>query len=65
MLSIDFPNIDPVLVQIGPIAIRWYALSYIAGLLGAWWFILRLLQNTSLWTGEPFKGKPQIGRAHV
>ena len=25
----EFPNIDPVARQIGPIAIRWYALSYI------------------------------------
>ncbi|MEM6602703.1 MAG: prolipoprotein diacylglyceryl transferase [Pseudomonadota bacterium] len=27
-----FPNIDPVIVEIGPVAIRWYALAYIAGL---------------------------------
>ena len=31
-----FPNFDPVLVQIGPFAIRWYALAYIFGLIGAW-----------------------------
>lgn len=28
-----FPNIDPVLIQIGPLPIRWYSLAYIAGLL--------------------------------
>jgi phosphatidylglycerol:prolipoprotein diacylglycerol transferase len=37
-----FPEFDPVALQIGPIAIRWYALSYIAGILLAWryciWF---------------------------
>jgi phosphatidylglycerol:prolipoprotein diacylglycerol transferase len=39
-LAIAFPHIDPVALQIGPIAIRWYALAYIAGLaLG--WAILR------------------------
>ena len=27
-----FPDIDPILIQIGPFAIRWYALAYIAGL---------------------------------
>lgn len=59
MFVIAFPNIDPVLLQIGPIAIRWYALAYIAGLLGAWWFILRLLKTEHLWTGPPFNGKPQ------
>jgi len=31
-----FPDFDPVAIQIGPIAIRWYALSYIAGILLAW-----------------------------
>lgn len=32
----DFPNIDPVALQIGPLAIRWYALAYLAGFLGGW-----------------------------
>jgi phosphatidylglycerol:prolipoprotein diacylglycerol transferase len=31
-----FPDFDPVALQIGPIAIRWYALAYIAGILLAW-----------------------------
>ena len=31
--SIAYPNIDPVLVEIGPIAIRWYGLAYVAGFL--------------------------------
>ena len=31
-MAITFPALDPVLFEIGPIAIRWYALSYIAGL---------------------------------
>ncbi|WP_404935032.1 prolipoprotein diacylglyceryl transferase family protein [Nitratireductor sp. L15S-10] len=27
--GIPFPNIDPIAFQIGPLAIRWYALAYI------------------------------------
>ena len=38
---LPYPQIDPVLVHIGPLAIRWYALAYIAGLLLGWWLILR------------------------
>lgn len=30
---IPFPSIDPVLIEIGPLAIRWYALAYLAGIL--------------------------------
>lgn len=65
MAVIPFPEIDPVLFQIGPIAIRWYALSYIAGLLGAWWFILKLIRTERLWAGAPFNGKPQATKDHV
>ncbi|HEY2134204.1 MAG TPA: prolipoprotein diacylglyceryl transferase [Acetobacteraceae bacterium] len=31
-----FPQFDPVIVQIGPFGIRWYALAYIAGLVLGW-----------------------------
>jgi phosphatidylglycerol:prolipoprotein diacylglycerol transferase len=30
------PTIDPILLQIGPVGIRWYGLSYLLGFLGAW-----------------------------
>ncbi len=33
-MSINFPNIDPVILNIyGPIAIRWYGVAYLAGIL--------------------------------
>ncbi|WP_135080867.1 prolipoprotein diacylglyceryl transferase [Terasakiella sp. SH-1] len=44
-LAIAFPMIDPVAVQLGPIAIRWYALAYIAGLVGGWQYIKYLTQK--------------------
>lgn len=49
-LTIPFPNIDPVLIEFGPLAIRWYSLAYIAGLLVGWWYCLRLLKNGALWS---------------
>jgi phosphatidylglycerol---prolipoprotein diacylglyceryl transferase len=36
-----FPEFDPVAIQIGPLAIRWYALAYIVGILLAWWYCVR------------------------
>ena len=42
---IPFPTIDPVLIEIGPFAIRWYALAYIAGLLLGWRYVLRLARR--------------------
>jgi phosphatidylglycerol:prolipoprotein diacylglycerol transferase len=55
---LPYPQIDPVLIQLGPVAIRWYALSYISGLLLGWWLIVRMLRQASLWKNPPFNGKP-------
>ncbi|HEY5347504.1 MAG TPA: prolipoprotein diacylglyceryl transferase [Rhizomicrobium sp.] len=55
---IPYPHIDPVLLQLGPFALRWYALAYIAGVVLAWWGIVRVLRRKSLWAGAPFNGKP-------
>ncbi|WP_374939333.1 prolipoprotein diacylglyceryl transferase [Mesorhizobium sp. NBSH29] len=49
MTALAFPNIDPVIVQIGPLAIHWYGIGYIVGILFAWWYAKRLISNTRLW----------------
>jgi phosphatidylglycerol---prolipoprotein diacylglyceryl transferase len=41
-LLIPYPEIDPVLIQLGPFAIRWYALAYIAGLVIGWQVMRRV-----------------------
>ena len=38
--------IDPVALQIGPLAIRWYALAYIAGIVIGWRIARRLVEAT-------------------
>ncbi|WP_159999462.1 prolipoprotein diacylglyceryl transferase [Roseomonas sp. 18066] len=43
LFAIPFPAIDPVLVEIGPFAIRWYALAYIAGIILGWRLMRRLV----------------------
>ncbi|WP_457583978.1 prolipoprotein diacylglyceryl transferase [Ensifer canadensis] len=51
---LPFPEIDPVIFQIGPLAVHWYGLAYVAGILIGWYYARRLVQNTSLWrNGEP------------
>jgi phosphatidylglycerol:prolipoprotein diacylglycerol transferase len=39
-----FPQFDPVLVHIGPLAIRWYALAYIGSLVLGWRIVRRLVR---------------------
>lgn len=38
-------NIDPVALSLGPLAIRWYALAYIAGIIIGWRYILILAKS--------------------
>lgn len=33
---IPFPPIDPVALQLGPVAIRWYGLAYLVGIVAGW-----------------------------
>lgn len=42
LFALPFPQIDPILIELGPFAIRWYALAYVAGLLIGWWLAKRL-----------------------
>lgn len=38
-----FPQFDPVMVHVGPLAIRWYAMAYITALLVGWRLVRRLV----------------------
>src|SRR6059058_3825165 len=50
-LTITFPAIDPVAISIGPLAIRWYALAYISGIVIGWIYARALIRNEKLWNG--------------
>ena len=45
-LALAFPNLDPVIVSFGPVAIRWYALAYVLGLVIGWRYIRYLAKGT-------------------
>lgn len=44
--ALPFPAIDPIAIELGPLAIRWYALAYLTGLLGGWWYLRFLARRT-------------------
>ena len=48
---IPFPAFDPILVTIGPFAIRWYALAYICGILLGWFYARAMLRYERNWGG--------------
>ena len=45
LFAIPFPAIDPVAISLGPVAIRWYALAYIVGLVIGWRYCLALAER--------------------
>lgn len=49
LLAIPFPAVDPVIFSVGPFSVRWYALAYIAGLVGGWLYARRLIGSPGLW----------------
>jgi phosphatidylglycerol:prolipoprotein diacylglycerol transferase len=58
-MAIAFPNIDPVAVQLGPFAIRWYALAYVVGILLGWWVMIRLAARRER-AGEPLMPRAAV-----
>ena len=62
-MALQFPNFDPAAVTIpafhlggltiGPLAIKWYALAYIAGILIGWRYAVGMVRNAKLWGGKP------------
>lgn len=61
---LPFPDIGPELIrfELGPIvvAIRWYALAYIVGLLVAWRIILMAVRNERLWQPKTSPMTPEM-----
>lgn len=51
-LALPFPTIDPIIFQIGPVAIRWYSLAYIGGIVLGWLYARRMVRNDRLWNGN-------------
>lgn len=59
LAALPFPNIDPVIVQIGPLGIHWYGLGYVVGILFAWWYAKRLVTTPRLWPNGVLPMKPE------
>jgi phosphatidylglycerol:prolipoprotein diacylglycerol transferase len=52
LLVIPYPVIDPIAIELGPIAIRWYGLAYMAGILLGWLYARYLVSRPALWGGK-------------
>jgi phosphatidylglycerol---prolipoprotein diacylglyceryl transferase len=48
LASLTFPQIDPVVVRLGPVAVRWYGLAYVAGFVLAYLWLRRMTRSGRL-----------------
>jgi phosphatidylglycerol---prolipoprotein diacylglyceryl transferase len=46
---LTYPDINPVALNIGPMSIKWYGISYMAGLILGWLYVRKLLSTPLLW----------------
>ena len=46
-------GLSPIALQIGPLALRWYSLAYIVGILAGWWLLLKMVKRP----GSPMTAK--------
>ncbi len=60
MSALPLPDIDPAIVHLGPLAIHWYGLGYIVGILFGWWYAKRLLATPRLWRDGKAPFGPEI-----
>jgi phosphatidylglycerol:prolipoprotein diacylglycerol transferase len=59
LAALPFPNIDPVLIRLGPLAIHWYGVAYVVGILFGWWYAKRLVSNERLWPNGERPMRPE------
>lgn len=52
LLLIPYPQIDPVLFEVGPLVVRWYALAYFAGIMLGWLYMRAIISRPQLWGGK-------------
>ena len=59
LAALPFPDIDPVIVRIGPLAVHWYGVAYVVGILFGWWYAKRLITDPRLWPEGVKPMKPE------
>ena len=48
MIGFTYPEISPVIFSIGPIAVRWYSMAYLLGIVAAWLLVQHTIKKYNL-----------------
>lgn len=55
-----YPEIDPVAFSIGPLAVHWYGIAYVVGIMLGWFYARRLVESPRLWAGAAPMNRTQL-----
>jgi len=59
--AIKFPDwLSENLISIGPLTVKWYGISYIIGLFGAYYYAYRMTERRDIWIAGPSARKPEL-----
>ncbi|WP_445680623.1 prolipoprotein diacylglyceryl transferase [Radicibacter daui] len=53
MPGLPYPDIDPIAFHLGPLAVRWYGLAYLAGFVLGWRYAISLAKRGANFIGAP------------
>lgn len=48
MTGLEFPQISPIMLSIGPLVVRWYSMAYLIGILAGWYLLNRNIRKNDL-----------------
>ena len=58
---LTYPEIDPIIFSIGPLAVRWYGMMYVIGFVAGWYLAgLRAKQSWSLLEPDQVDVVPRV-----
>ncbi|WP_413818702.1 prolipoprotein diacylglyceryl transferase [Shinella sp.] len=55
-----YPEIDPIAFSIGPVAVHWYGIAYVVGIMLGWVYARRLIETPRLWAGDAPMSRTQL-----
>lgn len=49
---LSYPNIDPVALTLGPLKIHWYGISYVIGIMSAWYLLRQRVAGVQMYSRQ-------------
>lgn len=48
MIGLAYPEVSPIMFEVGPLVIRWYSMAYLVGILLGWWIVSKRVKKYNI-----------------